>query len=155
MCIVCNARVLSYCRMLSKAKMYAECEATASPPNQRRHPSNLPKPSAFRLLLLEISEHLGEKDVKNFKALVEDYGHTDDKGALTAEQLQGVTTTFSLLMESVKVGFIQPDNLSNLVAFLDISGHGALAQEIEDFQKKEQSKCILIFIFGCHGNTKR
>ena len=134
--------------------MYAECGTAASPPNQWRCPPNLPNPNAFRFLLLEVSEHLGEKDVKNFKALVEDYGHKDDKGALTVEQLQGVTTTFSLLMESVKVGYIQPDNLSNLVAFLDISGHGALAQEIKDFQKKEQSESTLTFIIVAMATLK-
>ena len=126
--------------MSSKAEKYAECGATASPLNQRRHPSNPPKPSAFRFLLLQLSKHLVEDDVENFKALLEDYGHEDDKGALTVEQLQKVPTAFSLLMEAAKARVIQPDDLSILVDFLHVSGHITLVQEIEDFQKKEQSE---------------
>ena len=80
--------------------------------------------------------------MENFKALLEDYGHEDDKGALTVKQLQNVTTTFSLLMETAKARVIQPDDLSILVDFLHISGHIALAQGIEDFQKKKQGESI-------------
>ena len=124
--------------MLSKAEKYVECGATASPLNQRRHPPNSTKPTAFRFLLLSISKHFGEEDVENFKALLEDYGQEDDKGALTLEQLQKVSTAFGLLMEAVKVGVIQPDDLSILVDFLTTSGYIALVQKIEDFQKKNQ-----------------
>ena len=125
--------------MLSKAEKYVESGATASP-HQRRHPPNPTKPSAFRFLLLEVSKHFGEKDVENFKAFLEDYGQDDDKGALTVEQLQKVSTAFSLLMEAVKVGVIQPDDLSILVDFLTVSGYIALVQKIEDFQKKNQGE---------------
>ena len=137
----------SLCRMLSKSRKYSECGATASPPNQRRKPSVSAKPSAFRLLLLEISKHLGEKDVQNFKAFLEDYVRENDKGAVVVDQLQEVTTAFCLLMASAKVGFIQPDDLSNLMAFLDVSGHSALAQEIENFQENEQSECSILICF--------
>ena len=128
--------------MLSKAKKYAEFGATPSPLNQRRHAPNPLKPNVFRLRLLEISKHLGEEDVENFKVYLEDYGNDDDKGALTVEQLQKVTTTFSLFMEAAKAGAIQPDDLSTLVGFLHASGHIALAQEIEEFQKKKQCESI-------------
>ena len=76
--------------------------------------------------------------MENFKALLEDYGQEDDKGALTMEQLQKVPTAFNLLMEAVKAGVIQPDDLSILVDFLTTSGYIALVQKIEDFQKKNQ-----------------
>ena len=138
--MVLSYRALSLCRMLSKSRMYLECGATASSPSQRRHSPVLAKPSAFSLLLLDISQHLDEEDVENFKALLEDYVWKDDKGAVTVEQLQEATTAYCLLMESAKVGFIQPDDLSNLVAFLEINGQSDLVQEIEDFQKKEQSE---------------
>ena len=124
--------------MQKKDEKYAELGATASPLNQRRHPPNPTKPSAFRFFLLSISEHFGEEDVQNFKAFLEDYGHEDDKGVLTVEQLQKVTTAFNLLMEAAKAGVIQPDDLSILVDFLTASGSHALVQEIEDFQKKNQ-----------------
>ena len=78
--------------------------------------------------------------MENFKALLEDYGHEDDKGALTVEQLQKVPTAFRLLMEAAKARVIQPDDLSILVDFLHVSGHITLVHEIEDFQKKEQSE---------------
>ena len=144
----------SLCRKLSKSRKYSECGATASPRNQRRKPSVSAKPSAFRLLLLEISKHLGEKDVQNFKASLEYYVQENDKGAATVDQLQEVTTAFCLLMASAKVGFIQPDHLSNLTGFLDVSGHSVLVQEIEDFQRKEQSECSInnrgiSIIFAC------
>ena len=126
------------------SKKYAELGANASPLNQWRHPPNPPKPSVFRLLLLEISKHLVEGDVENFKALLEDYGHEDDKGALTIEQLQKGTTAFCLLMEAAKARVIQPDDLSTLMAFLYISGHIALAQEVEDFQRKKQGEYVLV-----------
>ena len=54
------------------------------------------------------------------------------------EQLQKVPTAFNLLMEAVKAGVIQPDDLSILVDFLTTSGYIALVQKIEDFQKKNQ-----------------
>ena len=126
--------------MLSKAEKYVECGGTASSLNQRRHPPNPTKPSAFRFFLLEVSKHFGEEDVENFKAFLEDYGQEDDKGALTVEQLQKVSTAFTLLMEAVKVGVIQPDDLSILVDFLTVSGYIALVQKIEDFQKKNQGE---------------
>lgn len=124
--------------MLSKAEKYAQRVATASP-------QYCPKPNLFRILLLDISKHLSEKDAKNFMAFVEDYGREDDKGALTAEQLQEETTMYRLLMASAKVGFIQPNNLSNLKAFLDTSDYDTLVKEIEKFQKKMQSQCIIHF----------
>ena len=135
--------LIPLCRMLSKAKRYVEYGATASPLNQRRH-MHAPisaKPSPFRLLLLDISQHLVEEDLENFKAFLEDYGGEDD-GFLTVKQLEEATTMYSLLMKSAKVGFIRPDDLSNLVTFLESSGHHVLVQKIEDF-KMEQSKCIL------------
>ena len=98
------------------------------------------KPSPFRLLLLDISQQLVEEDLENFKAFVEDYG--EDEGFLTVKQLEEATTMYTLLMKSAKVGFIRPDDLSNLVTFLESSGHHRLVQKIEDF-KMEQSKCIL------------
>ena len=121
---------------------YAECAATASPLNQRRCPSNPPKPSAFRFFLLELSKHFGEKDVENFKNLLVNYGHKDDKGALTVEQLQTVPTTFRLLMLSAKAGVIQPDDLSSLMDFFHRSGRDDLVQRIEDFRKRKQSESI-------------
>ena len=124
--------------MPKKAEKYTELGATASPLNQRRHPPNPTKPSPFRVFLFSISKHFGEEDVQNFKAFLEDYGHEDDKGALTVEQLQKVTTAFNLLMEAAKAGAIQPDDLSILVEFLTASGSHALVQKIEDFQKKNQ-----------------
>ena len=130
--------------MLSKAKKYVECGATASPPDQRRRPPISAKPNSFSFLLLVISNQLDEEeDKKNFKAFLEDYGREDDKGVLTTKQLQKVTAMYSLLMESAKVGYIQPDDLSNLEVFLDICGHCALVQEIRDYQK-ERSKCTLL-----------
>ena len=134
--------VFRQCRMLSKFKKYAEFGATASPPNQRRQPLISAKPNAFILLLLEISKQFEVEDEKNFKAFLEDYGREDDKGAMTAEQIQKQPTIHSLLIESAKVGFIQPDDLSSLEAFLDICGHCALVQEIQEFQK-QQGKCTL------------
>ena len=135
-------KAFSRSRMLSKAKKYAEFGATSSPHSQRRQPAISEKPSAFSLLLLEISKHCGEKDMKNFTTFLEDYGRENDKGAV--KQLKKVTTMYSLLMKSAKMGFIQPDDLSNLVAFLDICGRCGLVQEIRDFQVIEQSKCTLL-----------
>lgn len=124
--------------MLSKASTYAESGATASPPQQRR-PST--KPSPFRLLLFKISKQLVQEDLEHFKALVEDYGQEDDKGILSAEQLQEITTMYGLLVALARVGYIQPHDLSNLITFLEISGHHFLVKrEIENFQKKEESK---------------
>ena len=135
--------VFRQCRMLSKFKKYAEFGATASPPNQRRQPLISAKPNAFSLLLLEISKQFEVEDEMNFKAFLEDYGQEDDKGALTAEQIQKQPTIYRLLMESAKVDFIQSDDLSNLEAFLDICGHCALVQEIQEFQT-QQGKCTLL-----------
>ena len=134
--------LIPLCRMLSKAKRYVEYGATASPLNQRKHMHALisAKPSPFRLLLFDISQQLVEEDLENFKAFVEDYG--EDEGFLTVKQLEEATTMYTLLMKSAKVGFIRPDDLSNLVTFLESSGHHRLVQKIEDF-KMEQSKCIL------------
>ena len=136
-------KAFSRSRMLSKAKKYAEFGATSSPHSQRRQPAISEKPSAFSLLLLEISKHCGEKDMKNFTTFLEDYGRVNDKGAV--KQLKKVTTMYSLLMKSAKMGFIQPDDLSNLVAFLDICGRCGLVQEIRDFQVIKQSECTLYF----------
>ena len=130
-------------RMLSMAERYAECGSSASPPSQQRHPPNSQKPSPFRILLLDISRHLGKEDMENFKAFVEDYGEDDDKGFLTVKQLQEVTTMYKLLTATAKVHFIRPDDLSNLVTFLDRCGHHVLVVKIQDYQKREQSKCIL------------
>ena len=124
----------------SPTEKYAECGPTTNLLNQRRHPPNPTKPSALRFLLLEISKHFGEDDVENFKALLEDYGQEDDKGALTLEQLQKVSTAFGLLMAAAKAGVIKPDDLSILVDFLTVSGYIALVQKIEDFQKKNQGE---------------
>ena len=74
---------------------------------------------------------------------MEDNGEDNDKGFLTVKQLQEVTTMYSLLMKSAKVRFIRPDDLSNLVAFLETSGHRVQVGKILDYQKREQSKCIL------------
>ena len=130
--------MFSECRMLRKAKKYAKFGVTASPLNLRRQPPDSAKPSAFRLLLLEISKHLGKEDAENFKAFLKDYVQENDKGAMTVKQLQEATTTYCVLMGSAKVGCIQPDDLSNLEDFLNESGHNVLVQEIKDFQKEEQ-----------------
>ena len=128
--------------MLSRARKYAECGATASPLQQRRTPVST-KPSPFRLLLFKISKQLVEEDLENLKALVQDYGQEDDKGILTAKQLQEITTMYSLLMALAGKHYIQPHDLSNLVTFLEMSGrHDLVTTEIEDFQRKQESKCI-------------
>ena len=60
----------------------------------------------------------------------------------TVKQLQEATTMYTLLFKSARVGFIRPDDLSNLETFLEISDRHDLVQKIEDF-KMEQSKCLL------------
>ena len=126
--------------MLSKASKYAECGATASPRQQRRTPGST-QPSPFRCLLSHVSMQLDTKDLNHFKALVVDYGQEDDKGILSVEQLEEITTMFELMVALARVDYIQPDDLSNLVAFLEMRGHHSLVKrEIEEFQKKRESK---------------
>ena len=128
--------------MLSKASKYAHCGATASPRQQRRTPV-CTQPSPFRCLLFKVSMQLDTEDLKHFKALVVDYGQEDDKGILSVEQLKEITTMFELLVALAQVDYFQPDDLSNLVAFLEMRGlHYLVKREIEEFQKKRESKQI-------------
>ena len=86
---------------------------------------------------------LDTEDLKHFKALVVDYGQEDDKGILSVEQLKEITTMFELLVALAQVDYFQPDDLSNLVAFLEMRGlHYLVKREIEEFQKKRESKQI-------------
>lgn len=91
------------------------------------------RPSPYRILLFEISQHLGQQDFENLKSFVNDYGVKDDKGALTEATLEKVSSMFNLLLVATQACFIQPHDLSNLTQFLQLSGHHHLVQKIEKF----------------------
>ena len=87
----------------------------------------------FRSFLHELSEDFSKETEENLKYFV-----VNDSGCLPSAKIEQTKTVFDLLMALVEVGFMQPDNMSKLIEFLEASHEGILLKKVQEFQAQTE-----------------
>ena len=78
--------------------------------------------------------HFKKETEEDLKVFVAHHDPFTGPGYLASPKIEQTKTVFGLLMALVDVGFMKPDDMSNLIEFLESSHKKSLVTEVQKFQ---------------------